>query len=117
MATSTQARELTVDRIAMRFASPLRITGYIFDAMPSVVATITAVVDQHDVLRSTLVTGGAGDALEATTGVTTSEDGAGTSWYSTGADSGTPTDTAAWSRTYWSTGGMTGRPWGAPPAR
>jgi L-alanine-DL-glutamate epimerase-like enolase superfamily enzyme len=42
MATTTAARELSVDRVAMRFASPLRISGYIFDAMPSVVATITA---------------------------------------------------------------------------
>jgi L-alanine-DL-glutamate epimerase-like enolase superfamily enzyme len=39
MATSTKARTLTVDRVAMRFASPLRITGYVFEAMPSVVAT------------------------------------------------------------------------------
>ena len=42
MATSTKARELSVERIAMRFASPLRITGYVFEAMPSVVATIAA---------------------------------------------------------------------------
>jgi len=40
MATSTKARTLTVDRVAMRFASPLRITGYVFEAMPSVVATV-----------------------------------------------------------------------------
>ena len=40
MATSTKARTLSVDRLAMRFASPLRITGYIFEAMPSVLATI-----------------------------------------------------------------------------
>jgi len=42
MATSTKARSLSVDRIAMRFASPLRITGYVFEAMPSVLATISA---------------------------------------------------------------------------
>jgi L-alanine-DL-glutamate epimerase-like enolase superfamily enzyme len=41
MATTTAARELTVGRAEMRFASPLRISGYIFDAMPSVLATIT----------------------------------------------------------------------------
>jgi L-alanine-DL-glutamate epimerase-like enolase superfamily enzyme len=41
MATTTAARELSVDRMAMRFASPLRISGYVFDAMPSVVATIS----------------------------------------------------------------------------
>lgn len=40
MATNTKARALSVERIAMRFASPLRITGYIFEAMPSVVATV-----------------------------------------------------------------------------
>ena len=40
MATSTKARTLTIDRVAMRFASPLRITGYVFEAMPSVVATV-----------------------------------------------------------------------------
>jgi L-alanine-DL-glutamate epimerase-like enolase superfamily enzyme len=42
MATTTAARALTVDRAAMRFASPLRISGYVFEAMPSVVVTITA---------------------------------------------------------------------------
>jgi len=40
MATATDSRTLTVEREAMRFASPLRIAGYVFDAMPSVVATI-----------------------------------------------------------------------------
>jgi L-alanine-DL-glutamate epimerase-like enolase superfamily enzyme len=40
MATTTAARELTVERAEMRFASPLRISGYTFEAMPSVVATI-----------------------------------------------------------------------------
>jgi L-alanine-DL-glutamate epimerase-like enolase superfamily enzyme len=41
MATTTAARALTVERLTMRFESPLRITGYIFESMPSVVATIT----------------------------------------------------------------------------
>ena len=40
MATTTDARTLTVEREAMKFSSPLRIAGYVFDAMPSVVATI-----------------------------------------------------------------------------
>jgi L-alanine-DL-glutamate epimerase-like enolase superfamily enzyme len=40
MATSTKVRTLNVDRLAMRFAAPLRITGYVFEAMPSVLATI-----------------------------------------------------------------------------
>ena len=40
MATTTDSRILTVEREAMQFASPLRIAGYVFDAMPSVVATI-----------------------------------------------------------------------------
>jgi L-alanine-DL-glutamate epimerase-like enolase superfamily enzyme len=40
MATTTAARSLTVDRAEMRFATPLRISGYVFEAMPSVVATI-----------------------------------------------------------------------------
>jgi L-alanine-DL-glutamate epimerase-like enolase superfamily enzyme len=40
MATSTKIRALNVDRLAMRFAAPLRITGYVFEAMPSVLATI-----------------------------------------------------------------------------
>jgi len=36
MATTTEARNLKVERLETRFASPLRISGYIFDAMPSV---------------------------------------------------------------------------------
>jgi L-alanine-DL-glutamate epimerase-like enolase superfamily enzyme len=39
MAT-TATRTLTVDRAAIRFAEPFRITGYVFEAMPSIVATI-----------------------------------------------------------------------------
>ncbi|HET7316091.1 MAG TPA: dipeptide epimerase [Sphingomicrobium sp.] len=38
--TTTAARALTVERAATRFATPLRISGYVFEAMPSVVATI-----------------------------------------------------------------------------
>ncbi len=41
MATTTAARALTVERAAIRFASPFRISGYLFEAMPSVVATIS----------------------------------------------------------------------------
>ena len=40
MATTTAHRILTVERAAIRFAEPFRITGYVFDAMPSIVATI-----------------------------------------------------------------------------
>jgi L-alanine-DL-glutamate epimerase-like enolase superfamily enzyme len=40
MATATATRTLKVSREAMAFASPFRITGYVFDAMPSVIATI-----------------------------------------------------------------------------
>lgn len=40
MATSTAAPILTVERAAMRFATPFRISGYVFEAMPSVVASI-----------------------------------------------------------------------------
>ena len=40
MATTTANRILTVERAAIRFAEPFRITGYVFDAMPSIVATI-----------------------------------------------------------------------------
>jgi L-alanine-DL-glutamate epimerase-like enolase superfamily enzyme len=36
MATTTTARSLTVERLATRFDSPLRISGYVFDSMPSV---------------------------------------------------------------------------------
>jgi len=41
MATTTEARNLKVERLETRFASPLRISGYIFDAMPSVAVTLT----------------------------------------------------------------------------
>jgi len=40
MATTATARTLTVERAAIRFAEPFRITGYVFEAMPSIVATI-----------------------------------------------------------------------------
>ena len=40
MATTTASRTLTVDKAAIRFARPFRISGYLFEAMPSVVATI-----------------------------------------------------------------------------
>jgi len=40
MATATAERILNVERAAMRFASPFRISGYVFDAMPSIIATI-----------------------------------------------------------------------------
>jgi L-alanine-DL-glutamate epimerase-like enolase superfamily enzyme len=40
MATATSERELTIERAAIRFAAPFRISGYLFDSMPSVVATI-----------------------------------------------------------------------------
>ncbi len=40
MATTTAERVLTVERLETRFASPLRISGYVFDAMPSVAVTI-----------------------------------------------------------------------------
>jgi L-alanine-DL-glutamate epimerase-like enolase superfamily enzyme len=39
MATTTQ-RVLTSEKAAIRFAEPFRITGYVFDAMPSVIARI-----------------------------------------------------------------------------
>jgi len=41
MATHMTSAILTVARAEMRFATPFRISGYVFDAMPSVVATIT----------------------------------------------------------------------------
>ncbi len=41
MATQTAERELNVERAEMRFGSPLRISGYVFESMPSVIATIT----------------------------------------------------------------------------
>src|SRR5690349_12482442 len=40
MATTTAHRTLTLERAAIRFAEPFRITGYVFEAMPSIVATI-----------------------------------------------------------------------------
>jgi len=40
MATTTTSRVLTVSRAAIRFAAPFRISGYVFEAMPSIVATI-----------------------------------------------------------------------------
>jgi L-alanine-DL-glutamate epimerase-like enolase superfamily enzyme len=40
MATATASRTLTVEKAAIRFAEPFRITGYVFDAMPSIVARI-----------------------------------------------------------------------------
>jgi L-alanine-DL-glutamate epimerase-like enolase superfamily enzyme len=40
MATTTASRTLTVEKRAIRFAEPFRITGYIFEAMPSVAAEI-----------------------------------------------------------------------------
>lgn len=41
MATTTASRALKVEKAAIRFAEPFRITGYVFEAMPSVVAHIT----------------------------------------------------------------------------
>jgi L-Ala-D/L-Glu epimerase len=40
MATATASRTLTVEKAAIRFAQPFRISGYVFDAMPSIVAHI-----------------------------------------------------------------------------
>ena len=40
MATTKIARGLTIEKAAIRFKEPFRITGYVFDAMPSVVARI-----------------------------------------------------------------------------
>ena len=40
MATTTAIRSLSVDTAAMRFAEPFRITNYVFESMPSVVARI-----------------------------------------------------------------------------
>jgi L-alanine-DL-glutamate epimerase-like enolase superfamily enzyme len=40
MATTAASRMLRVDKAAIRFAEPFRIAGYIFDAMPSIVAQI-----------------------------------------------------------------------------
>jgi L-alanine-DL-glutamate epimerase-like enolase superfamily enzyme len=41
MATTITARNLALKRAAMRFAAPFRISGYVFDAMPSIVADIS----------------------------------------------------------------------------
>src|SRR3569833_2125017 len=40
MATTTASRSLTIEKAAIRFAEPFRITGYVFEAMPSIVARI-----------------------------------------------------------------------------
>lgn len=40
MASTTASRALTVEKAAIRFAEPFRITGYVFEAMPSIVARI-----------------------------------------------------------------------------
>lgn len=40
MATTTAARALKLEKAAIRFAEPFRITGYVFEAMPSIIATI-----------------------------------------------------------------------------
>lgn len=40
MATATSSRTLSVEKAAIRFAEPFRITGYVFEAMPSIVARI-----------------------------------------------------------------------------
>jgi len=40
MATTTASRTLTVERAEIRFAEPFRITGYVFESMPSIVARI-----------------------------------------------------------------------------
>jgi L-alanine-DL-glutamate epimerase-like enolase superfamily enzyme len=40
MATTTKFRVLTVEKAAIRFAEPFRITGYVFEAMPSIIAQI-----------------------------------------------------------------------------
>ena len=40
MAFKTASRSLGLERAAIRFAEPFRISGYVFEAMPSVVATI-----------------------------------------------------------------------------
>ena len=41
MATTTASRVLSVDKAAIRFAEPFRITGYVFDAMPSIMVRIS----------------------------------------------------------------------------
>jgi L-alanine-DL-glutamate epimerase-like enolase superfamily enzyme len=40
MATTTASRTLTVEKAAIRFAEPFRITNYVFEAMPSIIARI-----------------------------------------------------------------------------
>ncbi|HEX5258982.1 MAG TPA: dipeptide epimerase, partial [Sphingomicrobium sp.] len=40
MATATDSRALSVEKAAIRFAEPFRITGYVFEAMPSIIARI-----------------------------------------------------------------------------
>lgn len=40
MGTSGKSRTLEVEKAAIRFAEPFRISGYVFEAMPSIVATI-----------------------------------------------------------------------------
>src|SRR5437868_9275936 len=40
MATTTTSRTLTLEKAAIRFAEPFRISGYVFETMPSVVASI-----------------------------------------------------------------------------
>lgn len=40
MATTTASRALNLKTAAIRFAEPFRITGYVFEAMPSIVASI-----------------------------------------------------------------------------
>ena len=40
MATTTASRNLTVEKAEIRFAEPFRITGYVFESMPSIVVTI-----------------------------------------------------------------------------
>jgi L-alanine-DL-glutamate epimerase-like enolase superfamily enzyme len=41
MATTTKPRTLKVEKAAIRFAEPFRISGYVFEAMPSIVATVS----------------------------------------------------------------------------
>src|SRR5947199_5451146 len=41
MANTAAHRILSVERAAIRFAEPFRITGYVFESMPSIVATVT----------------------------------------------------------------------------
>ena len=40
MATTTGSRTLIVEKVAIRFAEPFRITNYVFEAMPSILATV-----------------------------------------------------------------------------